>query len=77
MDGKAKDVVIKEGIVGFGCARAAIQALNASQFFPAKRGDEIVPFRIAIPYQFKLEDEVTRREPSTNAREPQVTANVH
>ena len=56
VDGKAKDIVIKEDTVGFGCARAAIDALQASLFRPAKRGVETVSFRIAIPYQFKLED---------------------
>ena len=55
-DGKVKDIKVKEDTVGFGCARAAIQALKASRFSPAKRGVESVPFRIAIPYQFKLEN---------------------
>jgi TonB family protein len=56
VDGKAKDIVIKEDNVGFGCARAAIDALEASLFRPAKRGAASVPIRIVIPYQFKLED---------------------
>ena len=56
VDGKAKDIKIKEDKVGFGCAEAAIEALKASRFIPAKRGVESVPIRIAIPYQFKLED---------------------
>ena len=56
VDGNAKDIVIKEDKVGFGCARAAIEALKTSRFTPAKRGAESVPFRIAIPYQFKLEN---------------------
>ncbi len=56
VDGNAKDIVIKEDKAGFGCARAAIEALKASRFTPAKRGVESVSFRIAIPYQFKLED---------------------
>ena len=56
VDGKATDIEVKEDNVGFGCARAAIQALKSSRFNPAKRGDEIVPMRIAIPYEFKLED---------------------
>ena len=55
-NGKAIDIEVKEDKVGFGCARAAIDALEASLFRPAKRGVEIVPFRIAIPYQFRLED---------------------
>jgi TonB family protein len=56
VDGKAKDIEVKEDDVGFGCARAAIEALEASRFSPAKRGEESVPIRISIPYQFKLED---------------------
>ena len=60
VDGKAKEIEVKEDEVGFGCARAVIQALKSSRFNPGKLGDEIVPYRIAIPYQFKLEDEVTR-----------------
>ena len=56
VDGKAKDIEVKEDKVGFGCARAAIEALEASRFTPAKRGEESVPIRISIPYQFKLED---------------------
>ncbi len=56
VDGKAKDIEIKEDNVGFGCGRAAIDALESSRFTPAKKGDESVPIRISIPYQFKLED---------------------
>ena len=56
VDGKAKDIEVKEDTVGFGCARSAIDALEASRFNPAKKGEESVPIRISIPYQFKLED---------------------
>jgi hypothetical protein len=56
VDGKATDIEVKEDKVGFGCARAAIQALKASRFNPAKRGEEIVSQRITVPYEFKLED---------------------
>ena len=56
VDGKAKDIKVKEDNVGFGCARAAKQALKASRFTPAKRGDETVSQRIAIPYIFKIKD---------------------
>ena len=56
LDGKAKDIKVKDDDVGFGCARAAIDALEASLFTPAKWGVEIVRFRVAVPYQFKLED---------------------
>ena len=56
VDGKAKGIVIKEDTVGFGCAGAAIQALKASRFIPAKRGEETVAQRIIVPYIFKAED---------------------
>lgn len=56
VDGKPQDIKVKEDNVGFGCARAAIQALKASRFNPAKRGEKSVPQRIAIPYVFKIED---------------------
>ena len=56
MDGKAKDIEIKEDNVGYGCGRAAVDALEASRFIPAKRGEESVSIRISIPYQFKLDD---------------------
>ena len=56
VDGKAKDIVIKEDKVGFGCARAAIEALKASRFYPAKRDRESVPQRITVPYNFNVED---------------------
>ena len=56
VDGKAKEIKVKKDEVGFGCAQAAINALEASRFAPAEKGDEKVPMRISIPYQFKLED---------------------
>ena len=56
VDGKAKDIEVKKDTVGFGCATSAIEALEASRFNPAKHGEESVPIRISIPYQFKLED---------------------
>ena len=55
-DGKVKDITVMEDTVGFGCARAAIQALKASRFNPAKRGGESVSQRITVPYTFKIED---------------------
>ena len=56
VDGKATDIKVKEDNVGFGCARAAIQALKASRFNPAKRGGESIAQRITVPYTFKIED---------------------
>ena len=60
VDGNAKDVKIRKDKVGFGCAEAAVEALKASRFIPATRGEERVPIRIVIPYQFKLKEKVTR-----------------
>ena len=56
VDGKATDIEVKEDNVGFGCARAAIRALKASRFNPAKRGGENVPQTLTIPYAFKIEE---------------------
>ena len=55
VDGKATDIEVEEDKVGFGCARAAIRALKASRFNPAKRGGENVLQRITVPYTFKIE----------------------
>ena len=74
VEGRAKDIKVKEDNVGFGCARAAMDALQASLFRPAKRGVEIVPIRITIPYQFKLEAEAARanrQQTRVNHRSPQ------
>ena len=54
VEGKAKDIVIKEDKVGFGCARAAIKALKMSLFYPAKRGGKSVPQRTTVPYTFNV-----------------------
>ena len=56
VDGRATDIEVEEDKVGFGCARAAIRALKASRFNPAKRGGESVPQRISVPYTFKIEE---------------------
>ena len=56
VDGKPKDIRVKKDEVGFGCARAAIQALKASRFNPAKRGGTSIAQRITVPYTFKIED---------------------
>lgn len=56
LDGKAKDIKVKGDDVGFGFARAAIDALEASLFTPAEWGFEIGRARVAVPYIFKFED---------------------
>ncbi|MCZ6679999.1 MAG: energy transducer TonB [Candidatus Poribacteria bacterium] len=55
VDGLVKDTKVIQG-VGFGCDEAAIRALKASRFSPAKQGEQAVIVRIQIPYRFKLED---------------------
>ena len=55
VDGIAKDINVIEGI-GFGCDKAAIEALKASRFAPAKQGEKIIALRIQIPYRFELEN---------------------
>ena len=55
VDGIAKEIKIIRGI-GFGCDEAAIKALTASRFAPAKQAEKPVVVRIQIPYRFKLED---------------------
>ena len=54
VDGTAKDIVVLKGI-GFGLEEAAIQALKASRFAPARRDGAVIATRIQIPYRFKLE----------------------
>ena len=55
-DGIARNIkVIKViEISGLGCEEAAITALKASRFVPAKRGKEIVSQRLRIPYRFQF-----------------------
>ncbi|MCY3722975.1 MAG: energy transducer TonB [Candidatus Poribacteria bacterium] len=55
-DGLARNIkvikVIEVG--GLGCEEAAITALKASRFVPAKRGKEVVSQRLRIPYRFQF-----------------------
>ncbi len=55
-DGIARNIkvikVIEVG--GLGCEEAAITALKASRFVPAKRGKEAVSQRLRIPYRFQF-----------------------
>ena len=76
VDGKATDIEVKEDKVGFGCARAAIQALKSSRFNPAKLGDEIVPMRIANSVSVQTRRLSNLMERATNARRTQLTFNA-
>ena len=55
-DGIARNIkvikVIEVG--GLGCEEAAITALKASRFVPAKRGKAVVSQRLRIPYRFQF-----------------------
>ena len=55
-DGIARNIkVIKVvEISGLGCEEAAITALKASRFVPAKRGKMVVSQRLRIPYRFQF-----------------------
>ena len=57
-DGIARNIkVIKViEVSGLGCEEAAITALKASRFVPAKRGKEVVSQRLRIPYRFQFKN---------------------
>jgi protein TonB len=55
IDGIARDIRVIQKL-GYGCDEAAIAALNASKFSPAKKGKTSVAVRIQIPYRFEFED---------------------
>ena len=55
-DGIARNIKVVKviEISGLGCEEAAITALKASRFVPAKRGKEVVSQRLRIPYRFQF-----------------------
>lgn len=55
IDGIARDIKVIQKL-GYGCDEAAINALKASKFSPAKRDKTPVAVRIQIPYRFEFED---------------------
>ena len=56
IDGVARNIKVVKvtEISGLGCEEAAITALKASQFVPAKQGSVVVSQRLRIPYRFKF-----------------------
>ena len=56
VDGIARNIrVVKVvEVSGLGCEEAAIAALKASQFVPAKQGKVVVSQRLRIPYRFQF-----------------------
>ena len=56
VDGIARHIKIVKvvEVSGLGCEEAAVAALKASQFVPAKRGKVVVSQRLRIPYRFQF-----------------------
>ncbi len=55
-DGIARNIKVVKvvKISGLGCEEAAIKALKASRFVPAKRGKMVISQRLRIPYRFQF-----------------------
>lgn len=58
VDGIARNIEVVKvvEVSGLGCEEAAIKALKASQFAPAKRGKVVVSQRLRIPYRFQFKN---------------------
>ena len=56
VDGIARNIKVVKVIEvsGLGCEEAAVAALKASQFVPAKQGNVVVSQRLRIPYRFQF-----------------------
>ena len=56
VDGIARNIKVVKvvEVSGLGCEEAAVTALKASQFVPAKRGTVVVSQRLRIPYRFQF-----------------------
>lgn len=56
VDGMARNIKVVKvlEVSGLGCEEAAITALKASQFTPAKQGKVVVSQRLRIPYRFQF-----------------------
>ena len=56
VDGIARNIKVVKvvEVSGLGCEAAAITALKASQFVPAKQGKAVVSQRLRIPYRFQF-----------------------
>ncbi|MCY3742919.1 MAG: energy transducer TonB [Candidatus Poribacteria bacterium] len=58
IDGVARDIKVVKvvEVSGLGCEEAAVAALKASQFVPAKQGKVVVSQRLRIPYRFQFKN---------------------
>ena len=56
IDGIARNIKVVKvvEVSGLGCEEAAVAALKASQFVPAKQGKVVVSQRLRIPYRFQF-----------------------
>ena len=56
VDGIARNIKVVKvvEVSGLGCEEAAVSALKASQFVPAKQGNAVVSQRLRIPYRFQF-----------------------
>ena len=56
VDGIARNIKVVKvvEVSGLGCEEAAVAALKASQFLPAKQGTVVVSQRLRIPYRFQF-----------------------
>ena len=59
VDGIARNIKVVKvvEVSGLGCEEAAVTALKASQFVPAKQGKVVVSQRLRIPYRFQFKSE--------------------
>ncbi len=57
-DGIARDIKVVKvvEVKGLGCEAAAIAALKASRFVPAKQGTVVIEQRLRIPYRFQFKN---------------------
>ena len=55
LDHTVRDIRVIEGI-GYACDEAAVNALRASRFAPAKYNGKQVLVRVELPYRFSLEE---------------------
>lgn len=56
IDGIARNIKVVKvvEVSGLGCEEAAVAALKASQFVPAKQGKVVISQRLRIPYRFQF-----------------------
>ena len=51
--GRAQDLKVEKGL-GYGCDRAAVEAVQEASFEPATKNGQPVNFKFALPITFRL-----------------------